>query len=276
MTIPGKTKEWLRYAATHADRLLKDWQRKKKLANRRQQYRAEARAAWLAEMAAMPRTAVWKKYRRYTYKGIAIKDEGIRIRITFENSRIEDPEFGARAGFVAGQWVAALLLTGGVLTLFVSLQPERIVAWIGNLQLAFLLLGGAAAMWLISLTGSSITGPGYFEVDGGYMRFRELAGGGTGRQQVDRTLFDGASMSQNHESHHEFRARDYYYIWLRYGAVRSAIGVVTSQGMAEQLVLLINEAMQQDLTARPSVDTPVAAPSPPPARGIAIKPDDDL
>ena len=65
---------------------------------------------------------------------------------------------------------------------------------------------------------------------------------------------------------------------MRYGAVQSVIGLFKSRARAEEMALLISEAMRQELSEKIGADTPFSgAPRvPTPSDRFPIKEDDDL
>lgn len=248
-----------------------DWQRL--LRRIRNGFRAVARdrQETKAFVASMPRSPAWRKYTAYNYQSIRILDAGNRIVITFTCARVQRGGTAVAIGWQFGQ------LLGGF-----AGAVAVVCGFFGQYRIAGFLLILSVVTFLLSYKGTAARRDGVFAAREKDFSFREIMGDGSLRR-VDRALFDGAAVERRNEFNFPDaknpQSRDYWYVAVRFGAVRSDIAAFRSQEVAEQLVLLINEAMRQQLspeiaTAQPP--PPAAQAAAPAARGIRIIQDDDL
>jgi hypothetical protein len=217
----------------------------------------------------LPRTEAWKHATTYTYKGITVLDERTRIILAFKNAPVQRGGAAAAVGWQAGQLLSGLAVAVGVM-----------LGIFGQAHIAMPLAIGGILVGILAYKGTAASGDGAFGVQGNRFFFKDLMSGDV--VKVSRDLFQGVLVDRRSEVNFASRADEqpleYYYVAVRFGAVRVDMAAFRSGAVAEQLAVLINEAMRQTMTptADPAPSVLARASTPQPSPGVRFKDDDDL
>jgi hypothetical protein len=213
------------------------------------------------------RTKEWASYLAFGYEGTSITDEGNRIVLTFRSDSIIDGGFGALATGAGG------LLGGGLMAIGLVPLFSRYAA----VGLVMEIIGFAVGIgpMLLSRTSSQ----GHFSVGPETFTFARPLDGDERTVALD--LFGGLQLVDRNVQEQigdDSSNRTYTQLVVRYGAVQSVVGLFKSRARAEEMALLIGEAMRQELSDEAGTHTPFSgAPRVPTQRDrFPLKADDDL
>lgn len=197
------------------------------------------------------RTEEWNKNIGWSYREVSITDKGASIEIAIKNAQanisVKHPALNNA--------LYEPLFTIGIFSLcilFVSSDHSSFD--ISHLKFyMFLLIISSAAFYVYYNSLHSRRNPvkNKLYIYSDSMQFNDIVD--CEKRVIQRALFNGAALQQ-YQKHYAIgkysTTKTLYLVMIRFSAVNAVVGITESQSVAEYLVLMINEAMRQDLEGR--------------------------